>query len=70
MLKNQKGITLVSLVITIVVLLILAGVAISLAVNSDGIFGKANTAKNEWNEALKNEEQMHTDINTMLTKAP
>ena len=35
MLNNQKGITLVALVITIVILIILATVAISFAFNSD-----------------------------------
>ena len=70
MLKNQKGITLVSLVITVIVLLILAGVAITIAVNSDGIFGKTNQAKNEWANAIKDETDMHTSINTMIQKAP
>lgn len=48
--KNQKGITLVALVVTIVVLLILAGVTIVLVMQGDSIFGKAQTAKTETNE--------------------
>lgn len=44
MLKNQKGITLVALVVTIVVLIILATISINLAMNT-GIIGKANDAK-------------------------
>lgn len=44
MLKNQKGITLVALVVTIVVLIILATISIQLAVNS-GIIGQAQKAK-------------------------
>jgi len=44
-LKDQKGITLVALVITIIVLLILAGVSLSLVVGDNGILGRAsNTA--------------------------
>lgn len=43
-LKNQKGITLVALVVTIIVLLILAGVSLSLVAGSDGILGKATNA--------------------------
>ena len=43
--KNQKGITLISLVITIVVLIILAGVAISMTLGENGIFTKAQEAK-------------------------
>ena len=42
--KNSKGITLVALVITIIILLILAGISIS-ALTNTGIFGKAKEAK-------------------------
>lgn len=62
MLKNQKGITLVSLVITIIVLLILATVAITMAINSDGLFGKANTAASEYNQAVANESKVVNDL--------
>ena len=56
--KDQnKGITLVALVITIIVLLILAGVAINMAINSDGLFTKANEASQRWNESVKEESQ-------------
>jgi len=44
MLKEQKGITLVALVVTIIVLLILAGVTIALVLGQNGIIGKAQTA--------------------------
>ena len=40
----QKGITLVSLVITIIVLLILAGAGINVAINADGLTEKAEEA--------------------------
>ena len=43
--KNQKGITLVALVITIIVLLILAGVSISMISGDDGIATQAARAK-------------------------
>ena len=42
--KNQKGITLVALVITIIVLLILAGVSISLVVGNNGVLTQASNA--------------------------
>lgn len=45
--RSQKGITLVALVVTIIVLLILAGVTIALVMGQDGIFNKANTASEE-----------------------
>ena len=44
---NKKGITLVALVITIIVLLILAGVSISMLTRDDGIIEKAIKAKEE-----------------------
>lgn len=45
--KEQKGITLIALVITIIVLLILAGVSIAMLGGSNGILTQANNAKNE-----------------------
>ena len=42
--RNQKGITLVALVITIIVLLILAGVSISLVVGQNGVLTQASNA--------------------------
>ena len=47
MFKSQKGITLVALVITIIVMLILAGVSISLLLEDDGVINKALSVKNE-----------------------
>ena len=43
--KNQKGITLIALVITIVVLLILAGITIATLTGDNGIITRANDAK-------------------------
>ena len=42
--RNERGITLVALVVTIVVLLILAGVTITYALSNNGIFTKAQEA--------------------------
>lgn len=44
MLKKENGVTLVALVITIIVLLILAGVTLAMVMGDSGIFTKANTA--------------------------
>lgn len=49
--KDQKGITLVALVVTIIVLLILAGVTIAMVMGSDGIFNKANDAAAKTSES-------------------
>ena len=53
--KNVKGITLIALVITIIVLLILAGVTIATLTGDNGILTKANEAKTRTNE--KDEEE-------------
>ena len=45
MMKNQKGVTLIALVITIIVLLILAGVSIAMLTGDNGILTQANEAK-------------------------
>lgn len=57
MFKKESGITLVALVVTIIVLLILAGVAISLTIGNNGIFTRAQNATKIWNEATKNEQK-------------
>ena len=54
--KNKKGITLIALIITIIVLLILAGVSISMVVGENGILNRATEASKKTNEA-KDEEQ-------------
>ena len=53
--KKNKGITLVALVVTIVVLLILAGVSINLVLGDNGIVKKAQDAKTKSAEASEND---------------
>ncbi len=52
--KNEKGITLVALIITIIILLILAVVSIR-AITGDNILGKSETAKEKYESAKKDE---------------
>ena len=54
---RQTGITLIALVVTIVVLLILAGVTINAVLGDNGIFKTAREAVNKFNEAQQEEEQ-------------
>ena len=54
--KNNNGITLIALVITIIVLLILAGVSIAMLTGENGIISQVQNAKNKTNEAAKNEQ--------------
>ena len=55
--KSTKGITLVALVITIIILLILAGISISTLTNT-GIFEKAKEAKQKSENAQKEEDRL------------
>ena len=54
--KKSKGITLVALVITIILLLILSGISIS-ALTNTGIFQKAKDAKQASKNAEKNKKK-------------
>ena len=54
--KQVKGITLMVLVVTIIVLLILAGVAINLTLKDGGILSQARKAANEWDLATEREQ--------------
>lgn len=56
MFKKERGITLVALVVTIIVLLILAGVTITLTVNQQGLFQRAKNASNTYRNAAANEQ--------------
>ena len=56
-LQKEKGITLVALVVTIVVLLILAGVSINLVLGENGLITQAQEAKRRTVEAQENEEK-------------
>ena len=57
--KNNNGITLVALVVTIVILVILAGISIQ-AINNTGLFANAKQAK-------KKQEQAQELENSILT---
>lgn len=74
--KSQKGITLIALVITIIVMLILVAVSITMAVNG-GLFDKAGEAARGTNNAIEHEteisnglvsvdNQTATDINAIV----
>lgn len=52
---NQKGITLIALIVTIIIIIILAYVTISFVVDEDGIINKTKTAGNSYNKQQRNE---------------
>ena len=55
--SNQTGITLIALVVTIVVLLILAGVSVNALFGNSGIIEKAKEAQNAMDKAKENDEK-------------
>ena len=60
--KNRnQGITLIALIITIIILLILAGIAITTLAGDNGILNKANNAKTK-NEEVQQKEQIEMAI--------
>ena len=65
MLKNKSGITLVALIITIIILLILAGVSLSFVFNG-GILDKAQQAVNEYENASQKEQNLLDQINKYI----
>ncbi len=60
---NHKGITLVALVITIIILLILAGIAISLTLGQRGILKYAENAGKNYQNATVYENEVLSIIN-------
>lgn len=69
MLKNKKGITLVALVITIVVLIILAGVSISLVLSNQGVLNKTTQGKTNYTNAQEEEQTQLTNVEKYINDA-
>lgn len=59
--KNQNGITLIALIITIIVMLILVAVTVTTAVQS-GLFDKAGKATQDWKTREGEEANIDTQI--------
>ena len=55
-LKKNKGITLIALVVTIIVLLILAGISIYMLTGQNGILNRAAEAKEKTKQSEKEEK--------------
>lgn len=68
--KNRKisGITLIALVVSIIVLLILAGVSIAMLSGNNGIVKQAIEAKNRTEIAEKNEEKQINDLSDIVNE--
>ena len=64
--KKGAGITLIALVITVIVLLILAGVTIAALSGDNGILTRAKEAKEKTEQAQKDEEKILSEMENML----
>ena len=66
--ESNAAITLIALIITIIVLLILAGVTLNMVMGENGLFGKANNAKNK-TEVAQYEEELRMCVLELQTDA-
>ena len=67
--NKEKGITLIALVVTIIVLIILAGVSIGMLVGENGIITQAQKAKRETDQAQKDELSGLSSLETAIEEA-
>ena len=67
--RREKGITLIALIVTIIVLLILAGVTISMATSGSGVFGRAKNAADVYRASAKNEKDALDRYSSEIEKA-
>ena len=65
--KRERGITLIALVVTIVVLLILAGVSINAVFGQDGIIQKAKDAQNKMDQATQSDLDGLNDLDKIIS---
>ena len=63
---NQTGITLIALVVTIVVLLILAGVSLNAIFSENGIIKRAQDAQNKMDQATQNDLDSINELNNWI----
>ena len=67
--KNKNsGITLIALIVTIVVLIIIAGVSLNIALGENGIFTKAKLAADTYKNAAANEAGVLSEVDKELSK--
>ena len=64
--QSNKGITLIALVVTIVVLLILAGITITAAIGDNGLINKAKIAAEKTNQTVQNDITAMEEYNQQL----
>ena len=65
--KSTKAITLVALIVTIVILLILAGISINFIFGADGIFTKSKYAVEKYKKSQEDEQKMLNEVANYIT---
>ncbi len=65
---KEKGITLIALVITIIILLILAGITLNTALGKNGLFQKAKMAGEKYKESERDENEKLGDVSNEIDK--
>lgn len=68
MVKNNKGITLIALVITIVVLVILSTIVVVFTIGNDGILNRASSSTKQYINAEAEEQVLLGDMETQINK--
>lgn len=66
--RNNNGITLIALVITIVVLIILSAVSINIIFNDNGIISRAGSAQKKMDDAADKEIESVNSLNNLINK--
>ena len=64
--KYEGGITLIALVVTVVVILILAGVSLNLVIGNEGILTRSKEATNKYEKQAENEQQGLNDVDDWM----
>ena len=65
----QSGITMIALIVTIIILLILAGVTINMATSGSGIFGRAKNSANIYRESVAKENSALDEYGSAIEQA-
>lgn len=68
MMKGQKGVTLVALVITVIVLLILAGVALATIQGNDSVIDNANYAVTQYKDQTNDDQEIVNKVDNLFQK--
>ena len=67
--KEKNGITLIALVVTIVVLLILAGISINMTLGNNGIISKAKEARNAMTNATTSDNEFLNSLDDFIDQS-